>query len=173
MVTGTIGDASLGLAVLQGKPAAATLATDSAAREMLISRYRLPQPRSALAIAVRDFATASMDVSDGLAGDLAKLCAASKVTADIELAKIPTSPAAGTLLARGAADLAAMISGGDDFEILCTVPDDRCAAFLGEARQAGVAMTEIGVVLAGEGLPRFLDANGQAITLTRLSFSHF
>jgi len=173
MVTGTIGDASLGLAVLQGKPAAAALAADPAAREMLISRYHLPQPRNALAVAVRDFATASMDVSDGLAGDLAKLCAASGVTADIELAKIPTSPAATTLLACGAADIEAIISGGDDFEILCTVPESRRDAFAGEARRAGVAVTEIGVIVAGEGPARFRDAQGRSITLKRLSFSHF
>ncbi len=173
MVSGTIGDASLGLAVLQGKPAAAALAADPVAREMLIGRYRVPQPRNALAAAVRDFATASMDVSDGLAGDLAKLCAASRVSANVELAQIPTSPAAAMLLARGAAGLAAMIAGGDDFEILCTVPDDRCEAFAIEARRAGVAVTEIGVIVPGEGLPRFLDAQGQAIALERLSFSHF
>jgi thiamine-monophosphate kinase len=173
MVTGTIGDASLGLAVLQGRPAAAALAADPAAREMLIGRYRLPQPRNALAATVRDFASASMDVSDGLAGDLDKLCAASGVTADIELANIPTSPATATLLGRGATDIEAIISGGDDFEILCTVPERRCDAFADEVRRAGVAVTEIGVIVAGEGLPRFRDAQGRAVTLKRLSFSHF
>jgi len=173
MVTGTIGDASLGLAVLQGKPAAAALAADPTAREMLIGRYRLPQPRNALAAAVRDVATASIDVSDGLAGDLAKLCAASGVTADIELAKIPTSPATASLLARGATDLEAITSGGDDFEILCTVPDDRRKALTEEALRAGVAVTDIGVIVAGEGVPRFRDAQGRAVTLKRLSFSHF
>jgi thiamine-monophosphate kinase len=170
MVTGTIGDASLGLAILKGELA---LANDSAARDTLIGRYRVPQPRTALAATVRDFASASMDVSDGLAGDLAKLCAASDVTADVELAKIPNSPAAAKLLARGAADLAAMISGGDDFEILCTVPEDRCEAFVGEAQRCGVPVAELGIVVAGEGLPRFLDAQGRAISLARRSFSHF
>jgi thiamine-monophosphate kinase len=173
MVTGTIGDAALGLAVLQGKLAAAALASDPAAREMLIARYRLPQPRHALAAAVREFATASMDVSDGLAGDLTKLCAASDVTADIDLSKIPTSPPAAILLVQGAADIKAMIAGGDDFEILCTVPPDRSQAFAAAARVTGIAVTEIGVVVAGAGRPRFLDAQGRAITLDRLSFSHF
>jgi thiamine-monophosphate kinase len=173
MVTGTIGDAALGLAILQGGPAAAALADDPAARDMLIGRYRIPQPRNALAAAVRDFATASMDVSDGLAGDLTKLCAASNVTADIAMSKIPTSTAAATLLARGAADLEAMISGGDDFEVLCTIPDSRCEAFVRAAGQAGVPVTEIGVIIAGEARPRFLDAEQRAIALKRLSFSHF
>jgi thiamine-monophosphate kinase len=173
MVTGTIGDASLGLAILQGGAAAAALADEPAARDMLIGRYRVPQPRNALAGVVRDFATASMDVSDGLAGDLTKLCAASAVTADIHLSKVPTSPAAASLLACGAAELGAMISGGDDYEILCTVPESRCAAFLSEAARVGVAVTEIGVVMAGATDPRFLDGQGQQVALKRLSFSHF
>ena len=81
LVTGTIGDAALGLDVLKGGAVADALASDPHAREMLIVRYRVPQPRNALAQAVRDHATAAMDVSDGLAGDLTKLCAASGVSA--------------------------------------------------------------------------------------------
>ncbi|MGY3409438.1 thiamine-monophosphate kinase [Bradyrhizobium sp. GM5.1] len=77
LVTGTIGDAALGLDVLKGGAVANALASDPHARETLISRYRVPQPRNALAQSVRDHATAAMDVSDGLAGDLTKLCAAS------------------------------------------------------------------------------------------------
>src|SRR4051794_20111960 len=84
VVTGTIGDAALGLDVLQAGAVATALASDPAAREMLIQRYRVPQPRIALATAVRDFASAAMDVSDGLAGDLVKLCAVSGVSAAID-----------------------------------------------------------------------------------------
>src|ERR1700675_598181 len=80
VVTGTIGDAALGLDILKGGAVATDLADDAAAKEMLVGRYRVPQPRNALAAAVRDHASAAMDVSDGLAGDLAKLCAASGVS---------------------------------------------------------------------------------------------
>ncbi len=62
--------------------------------EVLVGRYRVPQPRMALAETVRDHASAAMDVSDGLAGDLTKLCAASGVSAAIDLASIPLSDAA-------------------------------------------------------------------------------
>jgi thiamine-monophosphate kinase len=173
MVSGTIGDAVLGLDILKGGPAAAALVDDAGARAVLIGRYRVPQPRNALAIAVRDFATASMDISDGLAGDLTKFCAASNVSADIELSRIPTSQAAATLVARGACDIAAMISGGDDYEILCTVPETLCGAFADEARRVGIAVVEIGSIVAGAAGPRFLDGQGSAIVLERLSFSHF
>src|SRR3954469_12501916 len=91
MVTGTIGDAALGLAVLGGGKVHA--AVKDAARNHLISRYRVPQPRVALAKIVREYASAAMDVSDGLAGDLTKLCAVSGVSAVIELDRVPLSEA--------------------------------------------------------------------------------
>ncbi|MGJ4946934.1 thiamine-phosphate kinase [Bradyrhizobium sp. HKCCYLS20291] len=173
MVTGTIGDAALGLRILTDTAGAAVLADDPAARDMLIGRYRVPQPRQALAAAVRDFATASMDVSDGLAGDLAKLCAASSVSADIALARLPTSPAAARLLAAGSTRIESLIAGGDDYEILCTVPAADCDAFGAAARTAGVAITDIGAILEGARPPCFLDEQGCPVTLTRMSFSHF
>ena len=155
VVTGTIGDAALGLDILKGGAGAAALSGDAAAREALTSRYRVPQPRNALAIAVRDHANAAMDVSDGLAGDLTKLCAASGVSAAIDAPGIPLSSAAAGLVAQGAVGLEALISGGDDYEILCAIPEDRFEAFALAAGQAGVAVTSIGTIIAGTALPRF------------------
>ncbi len=173
MVTGTIGDAALGLDLLKGGPIAAALADDAAAREMLAGRYRVPQPRNALARAVADHASAAMDVSDGLAGDLAKLCAVSGVSADIDSTRIPLSAAAAALLARGAVGIEAIVAGGDDYEILCTIPENRFDAFARASAAAGVAATCIGTVTAGKSVPRFLDAEGREIALKRLSYSHF
>jgi thiamine-monophosphate kinase len=171
VVTGTIGDAALGLDILKGGAVAATLADD--ARAMLVGRYRVPQPRNALAEAVRDHANAAMDVSDGLAGDLAKLCAASRVSAVIDAPALPLSAAAGALVGRGAVGIETLVSGGDDYEILCAIPEDRLEAFAQSAALAGVAVTSIGAVIVGTAVPKFLDGQGREVPLPRLSYSHF
>jgi thiamine-monophosphate kinase len=173
VVTGTIGDAALGLDILKEGPVAAVLADDAAAKEMLIGRYRVPQPRNALASAVREHASAAMDVSDGLAGDLAKLCKASGMSAVIDAPSIPLSAPAGRLLARGAVGIGTIVSGGDDYEILCAIPENRFEAFAESAGIAGVAVTSIGTVIGGSTAPRFLDGEGREIALPRLSYSHF
>ncbi len=129
VVTGTIGDAALGLDILRGGAATTALADDAVSKQMLVARYRLPQPRNALAMAIRDHASAAMDVSDGLAGDLAKLCAASGVSAVVDAPSIPLSAAAAALLARGAVGIESIVSGGDDYEILCAIPEGSFEAF--------------------------------------------
>src|SRR5882724_2979401 len=111
VVTGTIGDAALGLDILRGGGAAAL--ADAGAKAMLIGRYRVPQPRNALAKVLRDHAHAAIDISDGLAGDLAKLCGASGVSAVIDAPSIPLSAAAAALLARGTVGMETIVSGGD------------------------------------------------------------
>jgi thiamine-monophosphate kinase len=173
VVSGTIGDAALGLDILKGGTVAAALADATAARTALVARYRVPQPRNALAKTVRDHASAAMDVSDGLAGDLAKLCAASGVSAVIDAQSIPLSAVAAALIAHGSVGIEAVVSGGDDYEILCAIPENRFEAFAQGARAAGVAVTSIGAVVAGDSVPRFLDAQGRDIPLKRLSYSHF
>jgi thiamine-monophosphate kinase len=173
VVTGTIGDAMLGLAILKGGPAAAALADNSAASDMLVGRYRVPLPRNAIAEVIRENANAAMDVSDGLAGDLAKLCAASGVTAVIDAPSVPLSAPAAALLASGVVGIEALVSGGDDYEILCTIPENRFDAFSKAAGMAGVTVTAIGTVIAGMSAPKFLDAQGREIQMSRLSYSHF
>lgn len=168
VVSGTIGDAALGLAFLTGK-----MTADDAAREALIGRYRVPQPRVGLATAVQKYARAAMDVSDGLAGDLAKLCAVSGVSAAIDAGAVPFSDAARGLIARGRSAFEIAVSGGDDYEILCTIPDERLDAFVKAAGEAGVAVTPIGRIVDGHASPRWSDAEGREIVLPRLSYSHF
>lgn len=173
LVTGTIGDAALGLDVLTGGAMAGALASDPAAREVLVSRYRIPQPRNLLAQAVRDHASAAMDVSDGLAGDLTKLCAASGVSATVDVASVPLSAAAAGLVARNAVCVETLLAGGDDYEVLCTVPPAQSDALIAAGQAAGVTVTAIGTIVAGHERPRFLDGQGQELALKRLSYSHF
>lgn len=173
VVSGTIGDATLGLNILKGGAVASVLAADAAARELLIGRYRVPQPRNALAEVVRNHASAAMDISDGLAGDLAKMCAASGVSALIQAASVPLSTPARALVGQGAVRMEAIISGGDDYEILCSIPENRFGTFVRDAEMAGVAVTAIGTIVAGPLVPTFLDGEGRALSLQSLSYSHF
>jgi thiamine-monophosphate kinase len=122
---------------------------------------------------VRNHASAAMDVSDGLAGDLTKLCGVSGVSAVIDLVSVPLSGAAQDLVSRGVVGLETLIVGGDDYEILCTLPEDRVEAFAQAAKDAGIAVSSIGTVVAGSAVPKFIDAQGREIALERLSYSHF
>ena len=91
----------------------------------------------------------------------------------IDTPSIPTSATAASLLSRGAVGIETLIAGGDDYEVLCTIPEAKAGLFTDAARQAGVVVTAIGTIMAGEGLPRFLDAEGRELALRRLSHSHF
>ncbi|MFT4277738.1 MAG: thiamine-phosphate kinase [Rhodopseudomonas sp.] len=175
VVTGTIGDAALGLDLLQGRATSANHAHDAvhAHDAFLIDRYRVPQPRSALAAAVRDYAGAAMDVSDGLAGDLAKMCAASGVTGIVRAAAVPLSDAARAIAGTDESKLARLLSGGDDYELLCGVAQNNLDQFLAAAQRSDVQVTVIGVVEQGTAPPRWLDQNAREISLKTLSFSHF
>ncbi len=148
-------------------------ASDAAARAFLVGRYRVPQPRVNLSETVREYASAAMDVSDGLAGDLTKLCGVSGVSAVIDLESIPLAAAAKDLLSRRIVGIETLIAGGDDYEVLCTVPEDRVDAFAQAARLAGVQVSSIGSVVAGTSAPKFIDKQGREVALERLSYSHF
>jgi thiamine-monophosphate kinase len=171
--TGTIGDATLGLRLRQDPALAERWGLDAAMREHLGSRYLLPQPRNAIAEAVRTHATGSVDVSDGLVGDLAKLCRASGLSAAIEAGRVPLSGAAAAALAADPALLEPILTGGDDFEVVATVPAARAAAFENAARAAGVAVREIGRMIEGQEAPLVIGADGRRLAFARSSFSHF
>jgi thiamine-monophosphate kinase len=114
-----------------------------------------------------------MDVSDGLAGDLAKMLRASSVSAEVAVADVPLSGAARAAVAAAPDLLTTVLTGGDDYEILCAVPPDRVASLRAEAQAAGVPLTPIGRVTEGSAAPRFLDPDGTARNFAFRSFSHF
>lgn len=172
-VSGSIGDAALGLVLRDDAAAGPRWRLSQDAAGHLASRYLLPQPRNALADAVRLHASAAMDVSDGLAGDLAKLCRASGVTATIDAARVPLSDAARAVVTAEPAMLETVFSGGDDYEILCSVAPNNAAAFRAAAQDAGVPVTTIGAMAAGSAPPRILGADGQPLVFRRPAFSHF
>ena len=154
VVTGTIGDAALGLKLRKERGAAKRWKLDAAMQRHLLARYLVPEPRNALAEALRRNASAAMDVSDGLAGDLGKLCRASGVGAEIDVARVPLSKAARAVLAADPKAIETILTGGDDFEVVAT--DSAAASSTRSWRpraRAGVPVTDIGRVTAGQGRP--------------------
>jgi thiamine-monophosphate kinase len=172
VVTGTIGDAALALLLRREAKPSVFAQLDGKAKAHLIERYLLPQPRLALALALREYATAAIDVSDGLAGDLMKLAAASGCGARIEVKRVPFSTAARTVLAAEPSLIETALTGGDDYEIVATVPADRLASLQAAAKGAGVELTAIGRIEAGEGV-EVIAEDGRPLALARPSFSHF
>lgn len=172
-VTGTIGDAALGLKLrLDGSRKTRWGLSDAEAGH-LHARYLLPEPRVHAAALVSEFAAASMDVSDGLAGDLARMCRASGAGAVIDAAKVPLSAAAAKAVAADPAALAAVLTGGDDYEILLSVEPAKASAFAAAALKAGVAAAEIGEVVPAfeEGIR--VEQGGRPVVLESLAFRHF
>jgi thiamine-monophosphate kinase len=170
VVSGTIGDAALGLRLRLGT-LSADMAGEGAAH--LLDRYLHPQPRLGLAEAVRRFAHASLDISDGLVGDLGHITRTSGVSAVIDAEQIPLSDAARAVVAADPTAMASVLTGGDDYEILVTLAEDSLAGYQAAALEAGIPVTVIGRIEAGEGAPVVLDARGTPIVLGRASHDHF
>lgn len=171
LVSGTIGDAALGVRLRRDRGLAARWRLPEPLGARLQQRYLLPEPRNALAEAVREHASAAMDISDGLAGDLAKLCRASAAAAEIDVARVPLSQPARAALSGDPSLLETILTGGDDYEIVATLAPDHVAPFTAAAAAAGVAVAAIGHVVRGQGARFVLD--GKALTFAQSSFSHF
>jgi thiamine-monophosphate kinase len=171
LVSGTLGDAALGLMAL--REGLATLPPDEERRQ-LVDRYRLPRPRCALGplLAESRLVHAAMDVSDGLVADLGHVCKASGVGAEIETARLPLSTAAAAALEREPALMTRVLAGGDDYEILFTAPAENLDAIAGIARRLDLPLTVIGRMTSGEGV-RVIGADGADVALESAGFRHF
>lgn len=167
-VTGTIGDAALGLALRRGQGPALS----EAARTHLLDRYLLPQPRLALAPIMERHASGGMDVSDGFVGDLTKMLAVSGVSGEIDLRLLPLSEAAREAIGLDPELFAIAVTGGDDYELLASVAPESVPVFEAAAQAAGVAVTAVGYAKDGVAAPLFL-RDGREMSFARRSFSHF
>ncbi len=171
-VSGSIGDACLGLRLLTQPSLARSWGLTDAERAFLVERYRRPTPRMNLVIPLRNFARGAIDVSDGLVGDIDKLARASHVGAVIEAGEVPLSPTARKVLGREPDLLSTLLAAGDDYEIVAAVPATSAPAFEAEAANKGVEVTPIGR-LTESGKVLVLGPDGEPLALDRTGYAHF
>ncbi|MBR0663151.1 thiamine-phosphate kinase [Roseomonas hellenica] len=164
-VSGSIGDGALGLRAARGQ----LPDTDG----FLAGRYRVPQPRVALGLALVGLATAAMDVSDGLMQDLGHLCRASGCGAEVLADAVPLSDAARAAIAVDPGLRPLPFGGGDDYELLFAAPPAKAQEIQAAAAAVGIAATRIGRFVAGHPAARLLDAKGAEVALPRGGWSHF
>jgi thiamine-monophosphate kinase len=164
-VSGTLGGARLGLSSLR--------AGGRRGRHPLAERrQRRPEPRVALGILSARYASAAIDVSDGLVEDLGRLLSASHVGAEVQATRIPVDGSVLRAARRPGLALRAALVGGEDYELLLAVPEGRAASFERACARAGEPVTAIGWLVPGGGL-RLLDAKGRGVPLPPAAFEHF
>jgi thiamine-monophosphate kinase len=165
-VTGSPGDSAAGLALEQNRLHVA----DRMAAQILRDRFLFPTPRCEVGVALRGLASACIDVSDGLGGDLEKLCAASGCGAEIDAATLPVSDALINAVGREVAREYAL-TGGEDYELLFAVPLSRLGA-MNHAIALGLGpVTRIGSLVSGNGVRVF--ARGGVMQFSGAGFDHF
>jgi thiamine-monophosphate kinase len=165
-VTGSPGDAAAGLALEQKR----LHVGDRMSAQILRDRFLFPTPRCDVGVALRGLASACIDISDGLGGDLEKLCAASGCGAEIDAAALPVSEALIVAVGRELAREYAL-SGGDDYELLFTVPLARLGAMSNAIALGLGPVTRIGSLVSGNGVRVF--ARGGVMQFSGAGFDHF
>ena len=166
-VSGTIGDAALGL-ILRGSRSLSCLAKENS---YCISRYRIPRPRIDLGLALGEVASAAMDISDGLFQDLSHLCGASNVGGVVHANKIPLSKEVSTFVKENKFSIEQVITGGDDYELIFTAPVTKEKSIFNMARVTKTRIPRIGTVQSGGGIFIF-DKNGDIVPVSKAGYSH-
>lgn len=174
-VSGRLGEARLGLALLREEWPDACAALDARAREQAVAALERPAPRVALGLALRGLASAALDISDGLSGDLGHLCARSGLDAQLDVDALPRSAAlAGLPLAL---QRQCTLSGGDDYELCFTAAPERREALRDLAQQLGLALTRVGTMVPPRNPARptlsLLDGAGHPLPVAVRGFDHF
>lgn len=162
-VSGTVGDAGLGLDALRADPRMAD--------PWLVQRYRRPEPRLKLGQALAGLATAAADVSDGLLADAGHIAEASGLGVRIMLASVPLSAPYQALRGADEAARLAAATAGDDYELVFTVPADREAAILALSERLALRLTRIGTMVAGAGVT-VIGLSGATIAVPYLGYQH-
>lgn len=147
------------------------LSAPGEAREQLVERYLRPNPRIEVGRNLRGLASACIDLSDGLLADLAHLCRASTVGAEIEAARLPRAPALMQLFGE-AGSIEYALGGGDDYELCFTVPEREAGTLAADLVRAGHEVSRIGRVVAGEGV-QVLGKDGRKISPRWRGWEHF
>jgi thiamine-monophosphate kinase len=168
-VTGTIGDAALGLKVRLGRGPDIL----QAHKAFLLERYLMPRPRLAMIGAMAAHASGGMDVSDGFVGDLTKMLDVSGVSARVQIYRLPLSPAARAAIAADNDLFEVAATGGDDYELLASSPPESAAAFEAAAAAAGVPLTFVGEAVEGRRPPKFIGPDGNPVVFEHGAYSHF
>jgi thiamine-monophosphate kinase len=171
-VSGTLGDAALGLLLRRNPRLAATWTLATPDADHLRYRYLRPEPRLGLGEVLRRHSASAMDISDGLAKDLGRMCGASGCGARVRLADLPLSAAARTALAADPKLILAIAAGGDDYELLACVAADKASDFVAATRLAGVGMTRIGTLTDGSDVI-FEGADGVPVSFPSSGWDHF
>ncbi|MCK5273223.1 MAG: thiamine-phosphate kinase, partial [Alphaproteobacteria bacterium] len=166
-VSGTIGDGALGLKLLRGDLAG----LEQEHADELIGRYRLPRPRVGLGARLARLASAAIDISDGLAADLTHVLEASGVGAEIEAATVPLSAPAAAALRGDPGLMEAILTGGDDYELLFTAAPGYAGRIAALASDISLPLTPIGRITAGGGL-RVMGVDGEAMVFARKGWTH-
>lgn len=172
-VSGTIGDGIIGLRELTGKRFGPL---EPGSAEEVIERFRRPKPRLALGRRLVGVASACADVSDGLVADLAHICETSGVAATVEAVRIPLSAAGRSILIRDPSLLPALVTGGDDYELVFTAPGERADAIFAAATEAGVSVSAIGRIVTRDSTDApvtVVGRNGEALDVGPGGWRHF
>ena len=168
-LSGEVGDAALALAAMNGR-----LPLDAQALNAARERLETPTPRIALGQALRGVATAALDISDGLAGDLTHILERSGVGATVHLAAIPRSAALSRLLDGPHRRLAieCLLAGGDDYELCFTAPPSAAGRVAAIAASEKLPLTQVGTITRGSGLV-VCDEQGIALPELPRAYDHF
>ncbi len=171
-VTGTLGDAALGLALRKDSAQAEPWALTSGDAKSLIGRYLRPEPRTSAVGPLRAHASAAMDISDGLVKDLGRLCATSGRGAHVDVASVPLSPAAGKVILHSPREMETVLTGGDDYEILAAVPESAAQTFQRDCSAANLKATAIGAITDDPEV-RFIGTDGAQMRFSASGYDHF